>query len=42
MPEEIMFLTVFADSNDVEGLIFEDYATTQFVARANGELTSGR
>ena len=37
-----MFLTVFADSNDVEGLIFEDYATTQFVARANGELTSGR
>lgn len=28
MPEELMFLTVFADSNDVEGLIFEDYATT--------------
>ena len=33
---EIMYLTVYSDINDIEGLVFEGYDTTQWNFRANG------
>ena len=34
--EEIMYTTVYSDSNDIEGFIFEGHLGTQYVFRANG------
>ena len=33
---EIMYLTVYSDLNDIEGLIFEGYDTTKWTLRGNG------
>lgn len=35
--EELMFSTIFADSNDMEGLIFEGNGGTTWTMRANGK-----
>lgn len=37
---ELMFLTIFADWNDVEGMIFEDNFGSEFTMRANGNVAS--
>ena len=33
---EIMYLTVYSDLNDIEGLIFEGYDTTKWTLSGNG------
>ena len=36
MDEEIMYATIYSDTNDVEGFIFEGYLGSPYVFRANG------
>lgn len=40
--EELMYFTVFYDINDVEGILLEGYAGTEYIYRANGMESSPR
>lgn len=40
--EELMWLTIFADSNDAEGIIWEGHLGTEWISRANGNIGSPR
>lgn len=40
--DELMFVTIFADDNDVEGFIWEGYSGTTWTMRANGEENERR
>ena len=37
-----MYATIYADSNDIEGWIFEGYLGTQYTFRANGDDPSDK
>ena len=39
--EELMYLTIYADYNDMEGFVWEGNQGTTWTSRANGEDTSG-
>lgn len=38
--EELMYLTIFADNNDVEGITWTGNFGTEWVSRANGQEQS--
>ena len=38
--EELMWLKIYADSNDAEGIIWWGHLGTEWISRANGELAS--
>jgi len=40
--EELMFLTIYADRNDAEGIVWEGDAGTIWTSRANGDVGSPR
>ena len=40
--EELMYLTIFADSNDAEGIVWEGNFGSTWVSRANGNVSSPR
>lgn len=40
--EELMWLTIFADSNDAEGIIWEGHLGSVWTSRANGNVGSPR
>lgn len=40
--EELMWLTIYADSNDAEGIVWEGNFGSTWVSRANGNVSSGR
>lgn len=38
--EEIMYVTIYSDFNDVEGIVMEGHNGTEYVMRANGNNVS--
>ena len=38
--DELMFMTIYSDWNDVEGMIFEGNTGTEYIMRANGNTPS--
>lgn len=40
IPEEVMYTTVYSDSNDVEGFVFEGHLGSTYTFRANGNAFS--
>ena len=38
--EELMYLTIYADSNDAEGIVWEGNFGTVWTSRANGNVSS--
>ena len=38
--EELMFVKIYADSNDAEGIVWWGHLGTEWISRANGELAS--
>ena len=40
--EELMYLTLYSDTNDVEGMIWEGNLGSSWIGRANGENGSSR
>ena len=34
--KDLMYFTVYYDTNDVEGIVLEDYLGTEYIGRANG------
>ena len=39
--EELMYVEIFADMNDVEGIVWWGNKGTEWVSRANGQASSG-
>ncbi len=37
--EELMYVSIFSDENDIEGLMIEGNKGTNFTMRANGEIS---
>lgn len=35
--EELMYVTIYSDENDAEGIVFEGYLGTEYSYRANGK-----
>ena len=40
--EELMYVEIYSDSNDVEGIVWWGNKGSEWVSRANGEKSSGR
>lgn len=40
--EELMFVSIYSDINDAEGIIFESWKGTEYAYRANGQELSDR
>ena len=40
--EELMFVKIYADSNDAEGIVWWGHQGTEWVSRANGEASSDK
>ena len=38
--EELMYLSIYSDSNDVEGIVWWGHLGTEWISRANGDSFS--